>query len=196
MNTGPTLKTGRLTLRRWREADLEPFAAMNCDPAVMEFFPTMLDRDQSDALAARADSSIDVDGYGLWAVEVKGVAPFIGFVGIRSLAADTLPFVADAEIGWRLAAESWGQGYAPEAALAVLRFGFEECGLREIVSFTSTVNERSQRVMRKIGMQRDAADDFHHPRVAAGHLLRRHVLYRLTAEEWRASVGRGVDEPA
>ncbi|MGO9558102.1 MAG: GNAT family N-acetyltransferase [Acidimicrobiales bacterium] len=186
MSTGPTLETERLLLRRWRQADRAPFAAMNSDPVVMEFFPAMLDPDRSDAFAARADSAFDADGYGLWAVEVKGGEPFIGFVGIHSLAAEEFPFVAEAEVGWRLAASAWGRGFAPEGARAALGFGFDECGLGEIVSFTSVVNERSQRVMQKIGMYRDPVDDFDHPRVAEGHLLRPHVMYRLTAEQWRS----------
>ena len=114
---------------------------------------------------------------------------FVGFVGLHSLAGQALPFHAEAEVGWRLAAAAWGRGYAPEAALATLEFGYLVCGLSEIVSFTSTVNGRSRRVMEKIGMHRDPDDDFEHPRIAEGHPLRSHVLYRLGAGEWRSAQG-------
>jgi RimJ/RimL family protein N-acetyltransferase len=181
---GPTIETERLRLRRWRESDLEPFASMNADPAVMEFFPYTLDRERSDALAAAADGAFDRDGYGLFAVEVHGGDGFIGFVGL-SFVSGEFACAGGVEIGWRLARHVWGHGFATEAARACLRFGFGECDLAELVSFTSVLNERSQQVMRKIGMYRDPADDFEHPSIEPGHRLRPHVLYRLTAEEWR-----------
>ncbi|HLI45164.1 MAG TPA: GNAT family N-acetyltransferase [Acidimicrobiales bacterium] len=183
---GPTIETERLRLRRWRESDLQPFAAINADPAVMEFFPYPLDRERSDALAAAADGAFDRDGYGLFAVEVRGGDGFIGFVGLSFVGGD-LPCQGSVEIGWRLARHVWGRGYATEAAQACLPFAFEECGRSELVSFTSVLNERSQQVMRKIGMHRDPGGDFEHPSIEPGHRLRPHVLYRLTAEEWRRS---------
>jgi ribosomal-protein-alanine N-acetyltransferase len=178
---GPTLTTDRLILRRWRSADRAPFADMNADPAVMEFFPKPLSSHESDGLANRADSLFERFGFGLFAVEVKDGAPFIGFVGLSPFSADDplpLPFAPGVEVGWRLARQAWGHGFAPEAASACLELGFD-AGLDEIVSFTSVLNERSQSVMRKIGMHRDPADDFAHPRVAKEDPLRPHVLYRL-----------------
>ena len=185
---GPTLITERLTLRRWRAEDRRPFAAMNSDPAVMEFLPGQLTAEQSDAFADRSDALFDQVGYGLWAVEVRGAEPFVGYVGLRPFSQDdptALPFAPGVEIGWRLAYGVWGRGYAPEGARACLEFGFTHVGLEEIVSFTSVVNERSQRVMEKIGLHRDPADDFDHPRLTEDCPLFRHVLYRLRRDEWQ-----------
>jgi RimJ/RimL family protein N-acetyltransferase len=178
---GPTVVTERLILRRWRPEDRQPFAEMNSDPAVMEFFPNSLSRGQSDDLARRADELFDRYGYGLFAVEIQGGESFVGFVGLSPFSADDpspLPFAPGVEVGWRLAHGAWGKGYAPEAARACLELGFG-AGLEEIVSFTSVLNERSQSVMRKIGMHRDPGEDFDHPRVAPSDPLRPHVLYRL-----------------
>ncbi len=174
-----TIETARLKLRPWSEADLEPFAALNADPRVMEFFPKRLSREESDAVATRIRNNFERHGYGLWAVELPELAPFIGFVGLSvpSFAAHFTPCV---EIGWRLACEHWGRGYAGEAALAVLEFGFNELRLDEIVSFTTTTNQRSMRVMERIGMTRTPEDDFDHPSLAEGHPQRRHVLYRIS----------------
>ena len=174
------LRTERLLLRGWRDADLEPFAALNGDPETMRYFPAPLTREESDALAARARAQIEAEGWGLWAVEVPGVADFAGFVGlaIPSFEASFTPAV---EVGWRLAREHWGKGYATEAARAAVAHGFGELGLDEIVSFTLRLNEPSIRVMERIGMTRDPAEDFDHPRVPVGHPLRPHVLYRLRA---------------
>jgi RimJ/RimL family protein N-acetyltransferase len=177
---GPTIVTERLVLRRWRREDRAPFAEMNADPAVMEFFPKLMSRRESDALADRADALFDRFGYGLFAVEINGGDPFVGFVGLSPFTAaepSPLPFAPGVEVGWRLARDVWGQGYAPEAAAACLEFAFD-AGLDEIVSFTSVLNERSQSVMRKIGMRRDPVDDFGHPRLAESDPLRPHVLYR------------------
>lgn len=171
------LRTSRLLLRRWRPEDNVPFAAMNADPRVREFFPGLQTRAESDASVARYATHFDEHGYGWWAVEIPGVAPFAGFVGLA-----VTPFEASftpcVEIGWRLAHEFWGQGLAVEGARAALAFGFEQLGLEEIVSFTATQNLRSQRVMEKLGMTRDAHEDFDHPLLPPGHPLRRHVLYR------------------
>jgi RimJ/RimL family protein N-acetyltransferase len=185
MDAGPLqIETARLILRRWRRSDLAPFAALNADPEVMEFFPSPLDRERSDAVADHCDALFDDHGYGLFAVEVRDGEPFVGIVGLSFVADEIAP--GGTEVGWRLARSAWGRGYASEAARASLAFGFEQCGLPEIVSFTSALNVRSQRVMERIGMHRDPADDFDHPRVERGHPLERHVLYRLSAEEWSA----------
>ena len=189
----PTLRTNRLLLRRWRPEDRAPFARLNADPALMEFFPHPLAAAQSDRLANHGDRLFDRYGYGLWAVEVLESQAFIGFVGLSAVESDDpfpdrpFPFAPTVEVGWRLAREAWGQGYAPEAARHCLRFGFEVVGLEEIVSFTSTVNLRSRRVMEKIGMHRDAGDDFDHPRLTPGDPLLRHVLYRLQQDECRSA---------
>ena len=169
--------TARLVLRRWRAVDREPFAAMNADARVMEHFPATLSRAESDALADRIDEQFATLGYGLWAIEVPGHTAFAGFCGL-AIPRFEAPFTPCVEIGWRLAAEWWGRGYATEAARAVLAFGFDTLALPEIVSFTTTTNQRSQRVMERIGMRRDPADDFDHPLLPPGHQLRRHVLYR------------------
>lgn len=170
-------RTDRLLLRRWLPADREPFAAMNADPRVMEHFPGLLSRDASDALVERIEAHFEEHGFGLWAVEIAGVAPFAGFIGLSTPRFEA-HFTPCVEIGWRLAAEHWGQGYATEGARAALQFGIESVGLSEIVSFTATENIRSQRVMRRIGMTRDSAGDFDHPLLAPDHRLCRHVLYR------------------
>jgi RimJ/RimL family protein N-acetyltransferase len=177
------LSTPRLVLRQWRDDDFEPFARLNADPAVMRYFPHALSRAHSDELAASIRTLLDEQGWGLWAVEVDGVAPFAGFVGLNRVCF-AAPFTPAIEVGWRLDGPYWGRGYATEAARAALEFGFDRLGCQDIVSFTATVNLPSIRVMERLGMARDAADDFDHPAVADGP-LRRHVLYRLDAETWR-----------
>ena len=177
------LRTPRLVLRQWREADLEPFAALNADPEVMRHFPAPLTRAQSDALAESARTVIAKRGWGLWAVEVVEGAPFIGFVGLAEPHFEA-HFTPAVEVGWRLARDHWGKGYANEGARAAVAFGFAELGLEEIVSFATVVNERSRRVMERLGMRHDAADDFDHPLLAQGHPLRPHMLYRLRRTTW------------
>jgi RimJ/RimL family protein N-acetyltransferase len=184
------LRTGRLLLREWRDADLAPFAAMNADPAVMALLPATLSREQSDALAARIRAQFAQRGFGLWALELPGVADFAGFVGL-SVPAFEAHFTPAVEIGWRLARRHQGFGYASEAARAVLAHGFERVGLDEIVSFTVPANTASRRVMEKIGMLRDPAGDFDHPSLPEGSPLRRHVLYRLSRAAWRGRCGGG-----
>jgi len=181
------LTTERLILRRWRPADWQPFAALNADERVMEHFSGELSRAESDALARRIGEHFDRHGFGLWAVEVPGVTAFAGFVGlsIPSFAAHFTPCV---EVGWRLAEEHWGRGYATEGARTALAFGFGELGLREIVSFTVPENIRSRRVMEKIGMTHDPADDFDHPGVPG---RKRHVLYRLASRAVQSWEPRG-----
>ncbi|HEU0193214.1 MAG TPA: GNAT family N-acetyltransferase [Gaiellales bacterium] len=182
--TAPELRTERLLLRGWRASDRAPFAALNADPRVMEHFPGLIPRRQSDEFADRIEQGFAEHGFGLWAVEVPGESEFIGFVGL-SVPRFQAHFTPCVEVGWRLAAEAWGRGYASEAARESLRFGFEDAGLGEIVSFTSPLNTRSVAVMRRIGMHRDPADDFDHPALVRGSALSRHVLYRLQREEWR-----------
>jgi RimJ/RimL family protein N-acetyltransferase len=181
------LTTSRLLLRPWRDADLSAFAQLNDDPAVMEFLPRRLSRDESDATAARIRTAIENRGWGFWAVEIKGpghtAAPFIGFVGL-SVPSFEAHFTPCVEIGWRLAKEHWGCGYASEAAAASLRFAFENLKLQQIVAFTVPLNKRSMRVMERIGMSRDPADDFEHPKLPPGHPFRPHVLYRVSRSAW------------
>lgn len=173
------LKTQRLTLRRWQLSDLEPFAELNADPGVMEFFPARLDRQQTAAMIERIEKVFEESGYGLWAVEVDVSRSFIGFVGLWPATFEA-PFTPAVEIGWRLARRYWGFGYASEAARAGLADGFERLGLDEVVSFTSVLNEPSRRVMQGLGMHRDESEDFDHPGLPVGHRLRRHLLYRIS----------------
>jgi len=172
------IRTERLLLRRWLPADVEPFSAMNSDPRVSEYLPTPLSRPESESFIARIRGHFEKQGFGLWAVEIPGVAPFAGFVGLSTPRFEA-HFTPAIEIGWRLAAEHWGRGYATEGARAVLAFGFDELRLEQIVSITVPANARSRRVMEKIGMTCDPADDFDHPLLPEGHPLRRHVLYRI-----------------
>jgi RimJ/RimL family protein N-acetyltransferase len=173
-----TIATQRLILRRWLVTDLDPFASMNADSRVMEFFPSRLSRLESDALASRIQKHFDERGFGLWAVEIRDVAQFAGFIGLSTPRFDA-HFTPCVEIGWRIAAEYWGCGYATEGALSVVRFAFQSLGLHEVVSMTTEMNLKSRRVMEKIGMSHAASDDFDHPLVPSGHRLARHVLYRL-----------------
>jgi RimJ/RimL family protein N-acetyltransferase len=175
------LRTERLRLRRWRAADRDPFAALNADPRVMEFFPAVLSRPESDALATNIEAHFERHGFGLWAVEVVGLAPFAGFVGL-SIPHFEAHFTPCVEIGWRLAVEHWHRGYATEGARAALAFGFDDLQLGEIVSFTVPENLRSRRVMERIGLVRDPTGDFDHPALPEGHPLRRHVLYRISRQ--------------
>ena len=170
------LSTPRLRLRPWRESDLAAFAALNADPAVMEHFPSIPSREESDAMARRIMAKMESQGWGLWALEVIGGEPFIGFTGLNVPDFDSY-FTPCTEIGWRLARSAWGHGYATEAAHAALAFGFGSLGLEEIVSFTAVTNKRSMAVMERLGMRRDG--EFDHPRVAQGNPVRRHVLYRI-----------------
>jgi RimJ/RimL family protein N-acetyltransferase len=171
------IKTERLCLRRWREADVAPFAALNADQNAMRFMPGTMTADETRAMVGRIRGHFDAHGFGLWAVEAPGVAPFIGYVGLQRPTFDA-HFTPCVEIGWRLALGYWGKGYATEAAMAALRFGFEDLNLDQIVSFTVLANKPSWSVMERIGMTRDPAEDFDHPRLAEGHPLRRHILYR------------------
>lgn len=172
------LTTERLILRPWQAEDMKPFAALNADLRVMEFLPSALSHDVSDALAIRLWRHIDEHGWGLWAVEIPGVAPFAGFIGLSEPQFES-HFTPCVEVGWRLARDFWGHGYATEGARAALAFAFDSLHLDEVVSFTVPANIRSRRVMDRLGMTHRASDEFDHPRLPSGHPLRRHVLYRI-----------------
>lgn len=181
--TTAELKTPRLLLRAWRPEDAVSYAALNADPEVMGYLLGPIDRAKSDAQIQSFIEHFDREGYGRWAVEVPGVVPFIGMVGITVMPYAT-PFTPAVEVAWRLARAHWGRGFATEAAQAALGFGFEQAGLEEIVSITVAANLRSQAVMQRLGMTRDLAGDFDHPNVPAGHPLQRHVLYRMSRIAW------------
>jgi len=185
------LRTARLRLREWTRADLEPFAQLNADPVVMEHFPAPSSRAQSDAFAEGIRSHFEEHGWGLWAVEVVGGAPFIGFVGLHEVH-PPVPCAPVLEVGWRLARAHWGRGYATEAAERSLAYAFEVLTRDEVVSFTAATNLPSQRVMQRLGMRRDPAEDFEHPKVPVGCPVRPHVLYRIRAAEWRAGAVTGL----
>lgn len=174
--------TPRLRLRRWCDADRAPFAAMNADPVVMEFFPALQTRDSSDAAIDAWEAQFEQRGWSNWAASLRETGSFIGFVGL-SVPRRVLPFSPCVEVGWRLAHDYWGRGLASEAARGALRVGFERLGLAEIVSFTTLANRRSRAVMERIGMV-DARQDFEHPGVPEGHPVRPHCLYRMTRQQW------------
>jgi len=176
------ITTERLLLRPWRDEDITPFAAMNADPRVMEFFPALRTRAETEEQVARIREHFERHGFGYWAVEAPSVAPFIGFVGLKWTQFEA-PFTPCVDIGWRLAYNHWGRGYATEAARAALGLGFKKLQLDEIVSFTVPANLRSRSVMVRLGMIHSPAEDFDHPLVPEGHALRRHVLYRLPRAE-------------
>jgi ribosomal-protein-alanine N-acetyltransferase len=184
----PELRTRRLLLRGWVPEDRAPFAALNADPEVAALLGGVRDRAESDALAERVEAHWARNGFGLWAVERLDERRFIGFTGLSRPSFEA-PFMPAVEVGWRLARAAWGKGFATEAAEASLDYGFETLRLDEIVSFTAPANVRSRAVMERLGMHRDPADDFDHPRLPEGHPLRPHVLYRLRAAEWRQRGG-------
>jgi RimJ/RimL family protein N-acetyltransferase len=183
MSAFMTLFGDRVCLRRWRDEDREAFASMNADPRVMEFFRGRLNSVESNAMVDHIEKHFSERGFGLWAIEIPGVAPFIGFAGLE-VPGFSAHFTPCVEVGWRLAFEYWGQGYATEAARLALRYGFGTLAFSEIVSFTSATNLRSRAVMERLGMRRDSADDFDYPRLPEGHPLRRHVLYRLDSSSY------------
>lgn len=173
----PIIETDRLCLVDFTDAHLDGLAAMNADPQVMEYFPATQSRAESAAFLQRLGAHQQKHGFSLFAVHSKDRGAFIGFTGLLTAEFEA-PFTPAVEIGWRFVASAWGQGFASEAARACLTYGFQHCGLSEIVSFTALQNKRSIRVMEKIGMVHDAADDFDHPNLPADDPLCRHVLYR------------------
>ena len=177
------LRTERLWLRPWRDGDLDAFASMNADPAVMRYFPAPLSRDETAASMARYRAHLDEHGFGFLAVELRADSRFVGALGL-SIPRFVAHFTPCVEIGWRLARDHWGRGYATEGAQAALRDGFARLRLKEIVAFTTPANLRSRRVMEKLGMRRVVEDDFDHPLLAPEHPVRRHLLYRLSRADW------------
>jgi len=183
------LETERLIIRPWQDEDRDPFSRLNADREVMKYFPSTLTRERSDALIDSARERIGDDGFCFSPIEEKATGRFLGFAGLsRPRYATPLPFDPCVEIGWRPARFAWGQGFATEAARAWLRIGFETLGLDEIVSFTTVVNQRSRRVMERLGMRRNPADDFLHPALEPGDPLRPHVLYRLSRNGWKGGL--------
>lgn len=179
------IDTERLWLRQWCGTDREPFAALNADPRVMEFFPALLTCAESDAIADRCESLISERGWGVWAVELKTSVEFIGFVGLH-IPTEQLPFAPCTEVLWRLAFDYWGYGFATEAARGALRVGFERLGLPEIVSYAPVGNSRSRAVMERLGML-DTNEMFEHPNIPISHVLSKHCLYRLSRGQWFAN---------
>jgi [ribosomal protein S5]-alanine N-acetyltransferase len=173
------IETPRLILRQWQEGDHEPYIQLNADPEVMKFFPSVMAPVQTAAQIEKIAAYIDQHGYGFFAVERKDNRQFIGFTGLGDpgFKADFTPCI---EIGWRLSKENWGQGFATEAALACLDFSFDKLGLDEIYSFTSIYNKRSELVMQRIGMSK--IGEFDHPLIADGHILKKHVVYKIAAD--------------
>ncbi|WP_315781048.1 GNAT family N-acetyltransferase [Bradyrhizobium sp. SZCCHNPS1003] len=180
------ISTERLTLRGWRDEDRAPFAAMSADPAVMQFLRALPTRQDSDRWIDFQIAHQAAHGFGFWVVEDRATGTFLGATGLFRVTFDA-PFTPAVEIGWRLARAAWGQGIATEAARASLAFGFDELGLDEIIAYAAPANYASQNVMRKLGMIRDEASDFDHPRVEADSPLRRQVMYRLPREMWAKS---------
>lgn len=180
------LATDRLLLRRWNEEDCEPFAAMNADPRVMEFMPECLTRAESDVVAEHIEAHFARYGFGLFTAGLRATGEFIGFIG-PSVPTFDAHFTPCVEIGWRLTAAHWNQGLATEGAGAALEFAFDALRQDEIVSFTVVANSASRRVMEKLGMTHNAADDFDHPGLELGHALRQHVLYRIARSKWLAA---------
>jgi RimJ/RimL family protein N-acetyltransferase len=174
------LTTQRLILRQWKEEDKEAYGRLNADPGVREYFTGLLSRQESDRQADENAAHIERFGWGFWAVTLREKAGFIGFVGLKQVD-PSLPFAPTVEIGWRLAQEYWGKGYATEAAQAALQFAFSKLELPEVVAYTPVQNWRSRRVMERLGMRHDPRDDFDAPSIPVGHPLRWHVLYRIRA---------------
>jgi RimJ/RimL family protein N-acetyltransferase len=172
------LQTDRLILRRWRESDRPPFAALNADPEVMRYFMKPLTRAESDTFVDRIEHHFQEHDWGLWALERRDTEEFIGFTGLWPATFEA-QFTPAVEVGWRLRRSAWGYGFASEAAKAAIADGFDRVRIPEILSFTATVNERSWRVMERLGMHRVEGGDFQHPWVPVGHPVRPHVLYRF-----------------
>ncbi len=178
------LRTPRVLLRQWKDSDIDAWAVMNADPEVRRYFPAVLNRAEAQAEADRIRANITQRGWGMWALEIPGVHAFAGFVGL-SLPGYEAPWMPAVEIGWRLAPAAWHQGYATEGATAALAFAFTHLELLQVVAMSVTTNTPSHSVMERIGMVRDKAADFDHPRVPTDWPLKRHILHRITPEQWR-----------
>ena len=178
-----TLTTQRLILRPWQDSDLAPFAKLNADPRVREFFPSLLTSQESDRSVQLFSDHIAKHGWGLWAASLIETDEFIGFIGLQEVPFQA-HFTPAVEIGWRLGFDYWQKGYATEGAKAAVKYGFDTIGLKQIVSFTTVNNMRSRHVMEKIGMHHNREDDFDHPKLEEGHPLRKHVLYRISGGNW------------
>ncbi len=182
------IETERLYLRQWRASDFAPFAEMNANPKVMEYFPKLLTTSMSNIIAKKCQTLIEDNGWGFWAVSRKGCSgrndDFIGMVGLNNAHAD-MPFAPAVEIGWRLHSDYWGLGYATEAAKAALRFAFDVLELSDVVAFTAVINKRSQKLMQRLGMI-NTQENFYHPMLDAKHPLAEHVLYKITRQQWQA----------
>lgn len=171
------IETDRLILRPFRDADREPWAAMNADPEVMRHFPSTLTREEADAVVERVNASIAELGAGFWALERKADGQFLGFAGLNRIRHEQLPIFGQWEVGWRLARHAWGQGYASEAGAAALAHGFGEMGLARILAYTAVTNSPSVAVMKRLGMARAESMDFDHPLLPEGNPIRRHIVY-------------------
>jgi RimJ/RimL family protein N-acetyltransferase len=180
------LETNRLKLRQWLPSDYAPFAELNTDLQVMKYFPNTLSQTESNASAKKMETIISNQGWGFWAVELKSRNSFIGFVGLHQAEVE-LPFSPCVEIGWRLSKKYWNNGYATEAARSALKFAFEILKLKEVVSFTSLKNQRSEALMQRLNMI-NTNQNFQHPKLPIGHQLREHVLYKITKDSQTCQV--------
>jgi ribosomal-protein-alanine N-acetyltransferase len=183
MTEVPSVRTQRLLLRAWRSSDRESFARMNADPQVMQHFPKLFSAAESNAAVDRIEEHWRQRGYGLWAVERLDTGEFIGFLGLATASFEAA-FTPAVEVGWRLAAAHWGQGFATEGGRAALDFAFNRLGLAEVVSFTAVGNVKSVAVMQRLGLAHEPSLDFEHPAVPVGHPARPHVLYRISRQRW------------
>ncbi len=177
------VETNRLVLRQWRSDDKLPFSKINADSRVMEYFPNTLSAQQSDELVDRFSQDIDASGWGFWAAERRDTNEFIGFIGIN-YSPDGLPFAPCVDIGWRLASQHWGLGFATEGAMGAMDYAFGLANLKQLVSMTPVSNAASENVMKKLGMAKQK-DTFLHPKIAPGHPLQEHVLYTMSDAHWR-----------
>lgn len=177
------IETERLILRTWKKEDADPYFQINQDTKVIEFLPRSLTMEQVNDFITAASNHQEEQSYTLWAACLKETRELIGFIGLNYTTFES-NFTPAVEVGWRLGSQYWGKGYATEGAKASLEYGFKQCGLKEIVSFTVPANVKSLRVMEKIGLKRDLNGDFAHPKLPADHKLSHHVLYRLSADEY------------
>lgn len=186
----PKLETKRLILRQWQPEDFAVFAQMNADSDIMQYFPKILSKQTSDIIANKCQQLIGDNGWGFWAVSLKGDSAkndeFIGMVGLNEIHVD-MPFAPGVEIAWRLHKDYWRHGYALEAARESLRFAFEVLALDEVVAFTAVINEPSQKLMQRLGMS-NSYQDFYHPMLDSKHPLAKHVLYKISQKDWRQSI--------